>query len=47
MKQWLYTQLWNISEFTGIGLGRFAPKVFEGMIGYKGNEIDSLGNKLK
>jgi len=30
--------IWNISEFTGIGLGRFAPFVFGKMMGYKGKK---------
>lgn len=30
---------WNLSEYTGIGLGRFAPFVFGKMIGRKGKRI--------
>ena len=35
LKLWqlLWYTVWNISEFTGIGLGRFAPWVFHQMIG--------------
>jgi hypothetical protein len=29
------TILWNLSEWSGIGLGRFAPTVFGWMIGSK------------
>ena len=36
----LYTAIWNISEFTGIPLGRFAPFVFGKMIGVKGIKKD-------
>lgn len=25
--------IWNLSEWTGIGLGRFAPWVFGGLVG--------------
>ena len=32
---WTWGLLWDISEFTGIGLGRFAPYVFGKMIGSK------------
>lgn len=39
--------IWNISEFTGIGLGKFAPFVFQKMIGARGMEIDSLGNEIR
>lgn len=31
--QKLWSVVWNISESTGIGLGRFAPWVFHQMIG--------------
>lgn len=31
--QWLWSQVWNLSEWSGIGLGRFAPWVFHQMIG--------------
>lgn len=29
----IYSAIWNISEFFNISLGRFAPTVFEGMLG--------------
>ena len=37
-KFWLI--IWEFSEFTGIGLGRFAPFVFEQMTGLKGEEVE-------
>lgn len=33
----LYRIIWNISEWSGIGLGRFAPYVFGKMIGSVAN----------
>ena len=33
------TIIWKLSEFSGIGLGRFAPFIFEIMIGSKGKRI--------
>jgi len=33
--KWFWTMLWNLSEFTGIGLGRIAPFVFGKMIEVK------------
>lgn len=33
MSQWIYTFIWNMSEWSGIGLGKFAPYVFHQMIG--------------
>lgn len=30
-RPWIW--IWNASEFTGIGLGRFAPFVFHKMLG--------------
>jgi len=41
----LYTWIWNFSEWSGIGLGRFAPFVFERMIGSKGTKIESMKEK--
>jgi len=38
MKQ-IFKTIWNLSEFTGIGLGRFTPYVFGKMIGIKGHKI--------
>lgn len=31
--------IWDISEFTGIGLGKYAPIVFGLMIGSKGKKL--------
>ena len=31
--------IWQLSEWSGIGLGPFAPFVFERMIGRKGRRI--------
>lgn len=46
MNRWFWKQIWNLSEFTHIGLGKYAPYVFGKMIGCQGNEVDDLGNKL-
>lgn len=46
MKKCFYTLIWNVSEFTGIGLGKYAPYVFGKMIGSDGVEIDSEGRSL-
>lgn len=35
----IWRLIWNLSERTGIGLGRFAPIVFERMIGTKGEKV--------
>ena len=35
----IYKWIWNLSEWSGIGLGRFAPFVFGKMIGSKGKEV--------
>ncbi len=32
--------VWDVSEFAGIGLGRFAPFVFGRMIGRKGARVE-------
>ncbi|MBK5145103.1 hypothetical protein I2494_15545 [Budviciaceae bacterium BWR-B9] len=37
--QWFWLQVWELSEWTGIGLGRFAPWVFSQMIGVRGVKI--------
>lgn len=47
MSKWFYTKLWKLSEYTGIGLGKYAPFVFGKMFGAKGVEVDSLGRELK
>lgn len=33
MSQAVYKLIWNFSEFIGIGLGRFAPYVFQQLLG--------------
>lgn len=33
MSTWIYRIIWNLSELTGIGLGKFGPHVFHQMIG--------------
>lgn len=35
------TIIWEISEFTGIGLGKYAPVVFGYMIGSKGKRNET------
>lgn len=35
----LWAAVWNASEASGIGLGRFAPWVFEQMIGARGVRV--------
>jgi len=37
--QFVASCIWNTSEYTGIGLGRFAPIVFGWMIGSKGTKL--------
>ena len=37
----IYQIIWNVSELTGIGLGRLAPRVFEKMIGIKGKKANN------
>ena len=39
MSKWIYKQIWNLSEWSGIGLGKYAPMVFGKMIGSKGKRI--------
>jgi hypothetical protein len=39
MTKFFFTQLWNLSEWSGVGLGRFAPFVFEKMLGIKGQKV--------
>ena len=46
MKRWIYLQIWNLSEWSGIGLGKYAPYVFGKMIGSKGSEVDDTGKQL-
>lgn len=38
MMKLIATIIWEISEFTGIGLGKYAPVVFGYMIGSKGKK---------
>jgi hypothetical protein len=38
--KWFWKTIWELSEFYGIGLGRFAPFVFGKMIGRKGKKIN-------
>jgi hypothetical protein len=42
---WIWRGIWNLSEFTGIGLGRFAPFVFGRMIGRRGVEVEAVGER--
>lgn len=43
MKKIICRCIWNLSEWSGIPLGRYAPIVFGGMIGCKSKElIDDL-----
>lgn len=45
MKKILAKIIWELSEFTGIGLGRFAPIIFGAMVGCEGDELtDELAN---
>lgn len=46
MSKKFWSIIWNVSEFTGIGLGKYAPYVFEKMLGINGIELDDLGNKI-
>ncbi len=40
MTQKLWAAVWNFSEWSGVGLRRFAPFVFGKMIGRKGHKVD-------
>ena len=40
MFRWFWQGVWNLSEFTGIGLGRFAPFVLGQAIGAKPKRVD-------
>lgn len=47
MKQKIYSLIWWLSESSGIGLGKHAPRVFEGMMGFnKGVELDDAGRPV-
>jgi hypothetical protein len=37
--RWFWRAVWNTSELTGVGLGRFAPFVFGRMLGAKGKRV--------
>ncbi len=39
IKSHIASIVWNISEFTGIGLGRYAPIIFGLMIDRKGRKF--------
>ncbi len=45
MKPSIWKVIWDLSEFTGLGLGRLAPFVFSKMLGIKGHKIN--GGKTK
>ena len=47
MKRFIFRMIWNFCEFTGFPMGRFAPYIFGEMVGSKGVEVDSLGNRLE
>jgi hypothetical protein len=34
--QWIWALVWNIAEWTGLGLGSAGPWVFEQVMGMKG-----------
>lgn len=40
MQRVIFGIIWNLSEFTGIGLGRFAPYVFGKLIGHRPHEVE-------
>jgi len=39
MRKTIGKLIWDLSEFTGIGLGKYAPIVFGWMIGSKGRKL--------
>lgn len=42
-----FTFIWNLSEKSGIGLGRFAPFVFESMCGLRNSQrIQIISGKI-
>jgi hypothetical protein len=42
-----WAAVWNVCEFLGIRLGKYAPYVFNRMIGgYPAREVDSLGRTV-
>lgn len=40
MRKQIAKIIWDISELTGIGLGKYAPKIFGYMIGSKPKKIE-------
>lgn len=40
MKKVIAGWVWDISEYTGIGLGRYAHIVYETMVGYRSKQVD-------
>jgi len=40
LKKLLAKGIWGISEYTGIGLGRYAHIVYETMIGYRSKQVN-------
>lgn len=46
MKKWICKQIWSLSEWSGIGLGKYAPLILGTMIGSRPNEVDDNGKKL-
>lgn len=49
MSKWFFRKLWNLSEWSGIGLhkvGISAPWVFGKAFGFDGKEVDDLGRGL-
>jgi len=43
--QELWSVVWNLAEYTGTGLGRFAPWVFGQMMGCKAEKKDKKGDE--
>lgn len=43
----MYGFIWRLSEFTGIGLGGFAPYVFGKTISRNGERLGLLDNLIK
>jgi hypothetical protein len=44
MWQWVWFQVWEFSEFFRLPLGRFAPWVFNQMMGQKGKIKERKNN---
>ncbi len=45
--KWFWREIWNMSEFYGIGLGRFAPFVFMRMTGLIGARVTQVTENEK